>query len=311
MPPPDCPLLLCRPVIIIGLLSDYGRMAWMLLVTGATGNVGSEVVRGLLAVGQPVRAAAYHTSEAREMFGDAPEIVPFDFTNPATFADAFVGVERLFLVRPPALSNVERDIAPAVTAAVDAGVQHIVFLSIQGVEQNKMVPHYKIEQLLSGADVAYTFLRCGFFMQNLSTTHRAEIRDQNAIVVPVGQARTSFIDVRDIAAVAVKTLTEDGHIGQIYTLTGAEALDYHEVAATLSNVLGREIRYTNPSPLLFLWRQWRGGSQFAFALVVTALYTITRMGNAKTISSDVSRLLGRQPITFARFAADHRACWER
>ncbi len=283
----------------------------MILVTGATGNVGSEVAKGLLAAGQPVRVAAYNITQAREMFGDAPEIVPFDFTNPATFAAAFTGIERLFLVRPPALSNVDRDIAPAVQAAVDAGVQHIVFLSIQGVEQNKMVPHYKIEQLLLRLDVAYTFLRCGFFMQNLSTTHRAEIRDEDQVAVPVGQAKTSFIDVRDIAAVAVKTLAEDGHVGQIYTLTGAEALDYHEVAATLSNVLGRKIIYTNPSPLVFLWRQWRGGSKFAFALVVTALYTITRMGNAETVTGDVVRILGRQPIRLEQFAADYRAVWSR
>lgn len=285
-------------------------MAGRILVTGATGNVGLEVVRGLLSAGATVRVGAHNPTDAHDIFGESVEVVAFDFTNPATFSAAFADVERVFLVRPPSLSNVTRDIAPSIHAAIHAGVAHIVFLSIQGVEQNKVVPHYKIEQLLLALDVDYTFLRCGFFMQNLSTTHRAEIRDDGAIAVPVGNAKTSFIDVRDIAAVAVKTLTEDGHQRQIYTLTGDEALAYGQVAETLSTVLGRKIAYTNPSPVKFFWYQWRNHKTLGFAMVMTLLYTITRMGNAQSISEDVAQIIGRQPIRLAQFVQDYRVCWE-
>ncbi|NDJ52148.1 MAG: NmrA family NAD(P)-binding protein, partial [Chloroflexi bacterium] len=216
---------------------------------------------------------------------------------------------RLFLVRPPALANVERDIAPALQSAVKHGVKHIVFLSLQGVENNRMVPHHKIEQLLQTLAVQTTNLRASFFMQNLSTTHREEIRDRSEIAVPVGEARTSFIDVRDIAAVAVQALTEAGHEGRNYTITGSQALDYYEVAQILSTELGRPIRYTNPSPARFFISQLEQGTHLSYAAVVTALYTATRMGNAQHVTDDVERILERPAISLAQFAHDYRECW--
>ncbi|MCU0466373.1 MAG: SDR family oxidoreductase [Anaerolineae bacterium] len=281
-----------------------------ILVTGAPGNVGTEVVRELLKRGAAVRVAAFDPASAKQVFGDTVEVVGFDFLRPETFAAAFTGVERMFLVRPPTLSNVKRDIAPALDAAIAAGVKHIVFLSLQGVENNRVVPHYKIEQAILAAGVGYTFLRASFFMQNLSTTHKTEIRDRNEIAVPVGLGLTSFIDVRDIAAVAALTLTEDGHADRAYTLTGPEALSYEQVAAKLSAVLGRTIRYTNPSIGSFLRQQRQEGRAFGFALVMTALYTITRFGNAKSVTGEVERLLGRPPISFDQFARDSQAVWQ-
>jgi uncharacterized protein YbjT (DUF2867 family) len=280
-----------------------------ILVTGAPGNVGTEVVRQLVQQGIPLRVGAYDVEHARETFGDDVEIVRFDFLDPATYRATFAGVERMFLVRPPALSNVQRDIAPAVWAAVGAGVQQIVFLSIQGVEQNRVVPHYKIEQLILETGVDYTFLRASFFMQNLTTTHREEIRTRNEIALPVGDAKTSFIDARDIAAVAARALSEDGHANQKYTLTGPDALDYHAVAQVLTRTLNRPIHYTRPSVFSFVRQQMAAGRPLMMTLVMTALYTITRFGNARQVTDDVAAILGRAPITFEQFAADHKAVW--
>ncbi len=280
-----------------------------ILVTGAPGNVGTEVVRGLLADDQTVRVGAYDVEAARVAFGEHVEIVHFDFLDPQTFHATFEGVARMFLVRPPALANVPRDIAPALWAAVGAGVQHIVFLSIQGVQNNRIVPHYKIEQLVLKTGIDHTFLRAGFFMQNLSTTHCAEIRDRDEIALPVGKAKTSFVDVRDIAAVACHALTQDNLTVHEYTITGAEALDYDEVAAKLSAVLERPIHYTKPSVLAFLRAQLRAGRKLGQALVMAALYTITRLGNAKEVTEDVRLILGRAPISFDQFARDYRASW--
>jgi uncharacterized protein YbjT (DUF2867 family) len=282
-----------------------------ILITGATGNVGTEVVRELQRKGIPFRVGAYDAAKAATQLKITADIVPFDFLDPGTFQKAFEGIERMFLVRPPALSNVERDIAPAIQAAVQAGVKHIVFLSIQGVENNRVVPHYKIEQAILKAGIQYTFLRASFFMQNLSTTHASEIRNQDVIALPVGNARTSFIDVRDIAAVAVCALTEAGHANQSYTLTGVEALNYDEVAAKLSTSLGRPIRYTRPSILNFIWRQLKAGQALPYTLVMTALYTITRLGNASSVTTDTQQILGREPIRFDQFASDYRQSWER
>lgn len=286
-------------------------MSARILVTGAPGNVGTPVVHELRELGaSSFRVAARHPDAARQHLGDDLEIVPFDFLKPETFK-VFEGVERVFLVRPPALANVERDIAPALRAAQRAGVQQIVFLSLQGVENNRVVPHHKIEVLIQELGLSYTFLRAGFFMQNLSTTHRDEIAQRDEIAVPVGDARTSFIDTRDIAAVAARVLTEEGHEHQAYVLTGAEALTYDEVAATLSRVLGRNIRYTRPSVWRFFQQQLAKGQKLGFAFVVTMLYTITRFGNAATVSEDVQRVLQRPPRSLETFVRDHQACWQR
>lgn len=280
-----------------------------IFVTGATGNVGREVVRGLGARGVSFRAGVTQVENSGLLADDLMEVVPFDFLKPETYSAAFTGIRHLFLVRPPALSNIERDIAPAIQAAIAQGVEHIVFLSLQGVENNRITPHYKIEQLILAQKVHYTFLRASFFMQNLSTTHAAEIRDESQIVVPVGKAKTSFIDVRDIAAVAVNALTEAEHQDRKYTLTGGEALDYAQVADKISAVLERPIQYINPNLLTFVRRQLAAGNPLSYALVVAGLYTITRFGNAKEITDDVERILGRAPITFDQFARDYQHAW--
>jgi uncharacterized protein YbjT (DUF2867 family) len=285
-------------------------MSAKILITGAPGNVGTEVVRQCQEQDVPCRVGARNIERARHTLSDDLDIVQFDFTDPKTYRQTFHGIERMFLVRPPALANVQRDIAPAVHAAIGAGVSHIVFLSLQGVEKNRVVPHRKIEDMLRGSGVICTFLRAGFFMQNLSTTHRDEIRHENIIAVPVGKAQTSFIDTRDIAAVAVRALTESGHENKAYTLTGSEALSYYTVADILSSVLQRPIQYTNPSIFTFIRRQLARGQPLGFALVVTALYTITRFGKAKHVSADVEKLLGRKPIPFRQFAEDYAEVWQ-
>ncbi len=280
-----------------------------ILVTGAPGNVGTEVVRELQLRAVPLRIGAFNMASARKYFGQDVDIQHFDFLKPETFTATFDQVSHLFLVRPPALANVQRDIIPALRAAVAAGVQHIVFLSLQGVEKNRIVPHYKIEQWLMTSGVDYTFLRASFFMQNLSTTQMPAIRDYSKIALPVGMAKTSFIDVRDIAAVAACALVEPGHAHKIYTLTGAEALDYGQVATIMTTMLQRHVRYQPISVLTFLRDQIAEGRQVGYALVVTLLYTMTRLGNAREITRDVEQILGRMPISFEQFAYDYRAVW--
>jgi uncharacterized protein YbjT (DUF2867 family) len=280
-----------------------------ILVTGAPGNVGTYVVEGLQAQGVPFRVAAWDVKEAQRQLGNQLDIVHFDFLDAATYAQAFAGIKRLFLIRPPQLAHVQKEIAPAINAAITAGVEHIVFLSLQGVEQNRVTPHYKIEKLIRESPVQYTFLRASFFMQNLSTTHVAEIRDSDEIALPVGKARTSFIDTRDIAAVTVRVLTEHGHTNKAYTLTGNEALDYAKVASIMSEVLQRPIQYTNPSIIAFMRRQLATGRKLGYTLVMTALYTITRFGNAEQVSDDVAQILQRPPISLRQFVVDNRTYW--
>ena len=284
-------------------------MSSPILVIGALGNVGMEVVKQLQAKGQKIRAADIDERKLKERFGDFVQAVHFDFFKPETYEAAFHNMEKLFLLRPPHITDVERYLFPAIDAVKRAGVRHVVFLSLMGIEKMTFVPHYKVERYLQKIGLQTTFLRCSFFMQNLNTTHRKEIQERSEISVPVGKAKTSFIDVRDIGAAAVVTLIEEGHAGKNYDLTGSEGLDYWEATRSMSEILGRRIIYRNPNPLYFLVQRVRGGTPFRYTLVMTGLYMSTRFGMAKSVTNDVERLTGRKPITFTQYVQDYREMW--
>lgn len=281
-----------------------------ILVTGALGNVGAEIVKRLQAQGSPVRAADLSVEKVQERFGPSVEAIPFDFSKAETFAPAFEGIEAMFLMRPPQITDIKKYIFPALAAAQAAGVRHVVFLSLIGIEKTTYVPHFKVEQYLRSSQMTWTFLRASFFMQNLNTTHRLEIKERDEIYVPVGSAKTSFLDVRDIGAVGAAALTQPGHAFKAYDLTGPEALDYWQAAEIMSAVLGRKITYKNPNPLAFLLNTMRRSTPFMFALVMTGLYTATRFGQADIVTNEVERLTGRKPVSFRQYVADYKNSWE-
>jgi uncharacterized protein YbjT (DUF2867 family) len=279
-----------------------------IVVTGATGTVGREVVRLLHAAGQPVRAAVLDVDDARPRLPSGVAFAPFAFDRPETHAAALHGARALFLMRPPQMADAKAFV-PTIEAARDAGVEQIAFLSLQGVERNSVVPHHRIERLVRESGVAWTFLRPSFFMQNLTGVHRDEIRFHDHVFVPAGRGRTAFVDARDVAAVAAKVLTEPGHERRAYELTGSEALDYDEIARILGDELGRPIRYANPSAFRFWFAMRRAGHPAGYATVMTALYTVARLGLAAHLTDTTRELLGREPITFRQFVRDHTAVW--
>ena len=282
----------------------------MILVTGATGNIGREVVAGLHLNGQAIRAAAYDDADAKRVPAGVPTAI-FDFADPKTYGPALDGVDRVFLMRPPQITDMESTLNPFADYAKSVGVKQIVFVSLLGVDDNPRVPHYAAEQHLKTLGVPYTFLRPSFFMQNLNTTHKREIQERDEIYLPVGKARTSFIDTRDIGAVAAIVLSQAGHEDVAYSLTGGEALDYYQVADIFSEVLGRTITYKDPSSLAFLFATVRHGTPLKFALVMSMLYRTTKKGIADVITDDVSRLLGRPPGTFRQYVIDYAESWKR
>lgn len=276
----------------------------MILVTGATGTVGSAVCRELAA--EPVRVrAAVRTPDRFD--GVADEIVQFDFTEPTTYRETFAGVDAMFLVRPPALSRVRRDIVPALAAAVGAGVDHVVFLSVIGADRNPLVPHSRIESWLERSGIETTSLRASFFMQNLLTEHRAEI-EAGKLRVPAGRGATSFVDARDVAAVGATALTEP--LTGAYDLTGPAALSYAEVARILSRELDHEVRYAEPSIPQFVYQRYRTDRDIRKVVVMAGIYTTTRLGLADRVTGEITRILGREPRDFETFVQEHRSEWQ-
>lgn len=282
------------------------------LVTGATGNVGSQTVELLLAAGVPVRAAASSVEAVRSRFGDRVEAVALDFTDPTTWEQAYSGVRRMFLLRPPHLGRPKKQMLPSLEVAKAAGVEHVVLLSLQGAEHNKVVPHHALEVWLRESGLSWTFVRAAFFMQNLTTTHLTDVRDRDTIMVPAGDGATAFVDVHDVAAVAAAALlTPEQHRNTAWTPTGPQALTYAEVAETLTGVLGRPISYPRPGLVRYA-RHARNvlGMPWGMVAVTSAIYTIARLGRAGGLTDDVSVVTGHDPVSFGEFAEREAARWD-
>ncbi|HRI48723.1 MAG TPA: SDR family oxidoreductase [Pseudomonadota bacterium] len=281
-------------------------MAGQVLVTGATGNVGYAVVRALQQRGVPLRAAGSDLERLRSRLGDSVETARLDFFVPATFTAALAGCASLFLMRPPAIAQVRRTLLPFIDAARALGVRQVVFLSVQGAEQNPLIPHHAVERQLQAGPPGWTLLRPGFFAQNLGDAYRRDITRDGRIYVPAGSGRVAFIDARDIAEVAAMALLEPAaHAGRAYTLTGPAAISLDEAARLLSQRLGRPIRYQPASVLGYVRHLLRQGAPLGQAAVLTILHLGLRLGQAASIDPTLARLLGRPGRTLAEYIADH------
>lgn len=268
----------------------------MILVTGANGTVGKEVVNELKKLN-----VEYKISTSRKNTND----VYLNFEDSASIRPALKGITKLFLMRPPHLAD-KKYFEPVIEIAKEVGIEQIVFLSLLGADKNKVVPHAKIEELIIKSGIPYTFLRPSFFMQNLMNQHGDEIVNENMIFVPAGKGKTSFIDAKDIGVVGAKTLTENNHMNTAYALTGSEALSYYEIADILSAHLHKQIKYTNPSIISF-WRKMRSkGLKKDFIIVMIGIYTTAKLGFAKKVTYDLKELLGRDPITFEEFVIENK-----
>lgn len=274
------------------------------------GNVGREVVRALAARGLGVRAADRHPQRVRAAFGSIAEPTALDFHDPTTFAAALQGCEGLFLLRPPAISNVKATLNRLVDVADDRGVRHIVFLSVAGASRNVLVPHHAVEAHLMNARCGWTILRPGFFAQNLGDAYRADILVDHRIFVPAGSGRAAFVDVRDVAEVAARVfLAPSQHDHEAYTLTGPAAVSFAEAAALLSEVLGVTIRY-EPATLMGYMRHLRArGLPFGQVLVQTVLHLGLRFGQAARIDATLERLLERPSHSLRDYVRAHADTW--
>ena len=279
------------------------------LVTGASGNVGGELVRVLRARGVPVRAAGRATAKADR---DEPglERVAFDFRDPTTFAAAAEGCAAVFLVRPPPISDVRPTLNAFIDVARARGVRQVVFLSVAGAGSNKLVPHHDVEVHLAAGGSGWTVLRPGFFAQNLADAYRRDIVEDGRIYVPAGRGVAAFIDGRDIAEVAALALAApEAHAGQAYTLTGPQAVSFDEVAASLTRAVGRPIRYVPASVVGYAAHLHRRGLPAAQIAVQTILHVGLRFGQAAVVDPTLERLLGRPGYTLDAYVRDHAAIW--
>jgi uncharacterized protein YbjT (DUF2867 family) len=275
----------------------------MILVIGATGTVGSEVVRQLVATRERPRALVRDPATAHQRLGDQVEQVVGDLDRPETIAAALAGVDRVFLLTTQSSRQPEWERA-VIGAAARAGVGQLVKLSVfRANEQSPLQvarQHGQAERVLAQSGLAATILRPVFFMQNLL----AMVHD-GAIATAAGDGRVAMVDARDIAAVAVATLTGGGHAGKTYTLTGPEALSFYQVASVLSRQTGRPLRHVRvPPDKVRVTLQGRGVAAW-FADDMAKLHSMLAVGYEEVVTDDIHRVTGRPPRTLAQFAGDH------
>jgi uncharacterized protein YbjT (DUF2867 family) len=283
----------------------------MILVTGATGTNGRALVEELNKKRIPFRAMV-HIAKKRNLLPPEMEIVEADFAKPATLTRALIGVDHAFLVSPSSERSAELE-KNFIGAAKDAGVAHIVKLSVFGADLQSPCRfhrlHRDVELELENSGIGWTNLRPNLFMQT-TLMYKPTIASQGAIFAPAGNSRISIVDVRDIAAVAAITLTEAGHEGRNYVITGPQALTYTDMAQQFSQALGKEVRYVDVpySVARDAMLQMRVSPWQLEGLI--DLNETYKRGEAAEVSNTVRSVTGKDPATFAQFAHDFAGAFE-
>lgn len=279
----------------------------MILVTGATGNVGREVIRRLEQNNVPLRALSRKPDAVK--CTEKIEWVKDDFTDANSLAQAVAGVDKIVLISPAHPDMVAYQTA-VLKAAHAAGVKHIVKLSGLGAGPGAAIRlprlHYEIEQKIIDAGIPYTFIRPNLFMQVLLGSADS-IANEGAIYAPAGEGAISFTDVNDIANVITCAIGQPGHENKIYEITGPDALTYGHVAELIGNVLGKSIRYVAVSPEVARESMLSSGMDPWLANAFLELFSIYRAGYGATVSSGTVReITGLSPTSLSVFARTHK-----
>jgi uncharacterized protein YbjT (DUF2867 family) len=278
----------------------------MILITGATGNVGSELTKKLSRAGYSARVFVRNRTNSQSIALPGVQFISGDFTKPQTFARALQDVHSLFLLIPSS-SEVEEQQRAFVDAAERSGVKHIVKLSQFGADARSPArfPHYHgaIEEHIIASGIPFTFLRPNLFMQGLFN-FAPTIASRGELYAAAGNAKISAVDARDIAAVALLALTRPGHEGKIYDITGPEALTFSEMADRLAAAIGKHVTFVDITPDSMKQTLLAAGMPAWQAEGVVEDFDLYRNGEAARVTTTVENLTGRPPVSLLQFARD-------
>jgi uncharacterized protein YbjT (DUF2867 family) len=260
-----------------------------ILVLGGTGKTGRRVADRLQARGLPVR------------IGSRSGAPPFDWEDRSTWAPALEGAAAAYVSFYPdlAVPGAPEAIRELAELALAAGCRRLVLLSGRGEEEAQ-----RAERVLAESGAEWTVLRCSWFMQNFSEGNFAEPIAAGELALPAGDVRAPFVDADDIADVAVAALTEDGHAGRVYELTGPRALTHAEVAAELGRATGRPVRYVPITLAAFTSALAAEGLPPGVVALLAYLFSEVLVESNSGVADGVRRALGREPRDFATFARD-------
>lgn len=283
----------------------------MILVTGSTGNVGSEVVKQLAQAGHKVRALVRDTKEATGKFPTNVDIVVGDLDNTESLVHAMKGVDAIYLLAPfsPALAKQEGN---ALEAAKKAGVKRIVKHSVLGAQWEGIAIakwHRASEKAIEASGLQWTHIRpSGFFPNALGWA--GMIKNGGTVYYPTGQGKLGVVDPRDIAAVAVKALTESGHDKQAYDVTGAQALTSQEQVDAIGKAIGKQLTYVDVPNAAAKDSMLGQGMPGPLADALLEFCDAIKSGQAAAVTDTVQRVTGKAPRTFEAWAKENAAAFK-
>ena len=281
-----------------------------ILITGATGNVGLEAIAALQGSESQCKlfAGVRNVKNDENKFSDFNiDLIKLDFTDMTTHLSTLMQADIVFLLRPPQLADVDAHFKPFIESAKIANIQHIVFLSVQGADKNKIIPHAKIEKLIIESNIPYTFLRPAYFMQNFTTVLQKDLLDKKRIFLPAGDAKFTLIDVADIGKVAAAVLTNpEKHVNQAYDLTSDEKLNFAEIADKLSKGLNSKINYISPNLVRFYWQKRQENLPTIFIFVMIMLHYLPRFQKEPTTSNSVKIITNQDATSFDKFIENNK-----
>jgi uncharacterized protein YbjT (DUF2867 family) len=286
----------------------FGEERLMILVTGASGTVGSEVLKQLALKGEKVRALVRVEDHARKIRHTGAEIFAGDLENPDDLVAPFQGIDKLFLSTPAHPNQLKRE-RNALEAAVRGGVKHIVKLSIMGADPES--PHRlgrihgSIEKIVEASGVPWTHLRTHFHMQHLFLYARP-IRNTGSFFAPMKNNSISMVHVKDVAAVAATVLTEKGHTYRIYEITGPKAVTFGDFAAILSELTGEDIAYVDIPIGTAKGGLLEAGISEWYADALLEMFRSWGDGRASRVTNTVADVTGRWPTGLDKFLEENR-----
>lgn len=275
----------------------------LILVIGASGTVGTELMKQLKQNGYAVRATTSKSVKSSN------ELVHVNLATGEGLQAAFDGVDRAFFLSPPGYSDQYSLLSPLIQEAKRRGLKKVVLMTAMGANANEQSPFRRAEVELEKSGLNYNIIRPNWFMQNFNSFWIQGINQQNKILLPAGSAKVSFIDSRDISSVAAQLLISDKFDNQDFDLTGPDAIDHAQVAEAIAQVTGRKITYQEIQPEELKKGLLAAGAPEDYANFLVMIFGFLRESYAAGLNENVKRITGRAPINIAQYTADYKQAW--